>query len=128
MKKIILLNVFLAVAIISFAQSIGASPADRNIKNATVVSSIHLGTYELYSGIPSMYMGILILQSQGKYKVAFSHDESNFEIGDYSFHPDTNSFEWKTGLFKNNNWGGKVTTEGNKIRIRFNRATYADSK
>ena len=88
----------------------------------------HLGKYELYSGIPSMYIGHLVLLTGGKYKVALSTDEANYEFGNYSFDASTNTIEWQNGLFKNNNWKGKlVNTSGNNFRIEFNKVTFADS-
>lgn len=91
-------------------------------------TNLHLGKYELYSGIPTMYIGHIIMMAGGKYKVAFDTDENNYAPGTYSFHQDTNTIEWISGMFKNNNWGGKlVTRPGNGYRIEFNKASYADS-
>ena len=102
------------------------------IKNATSTLpgevSLHLGRYELYSGIPTMYLGHIIILADGRYKVAFSSDEDNYEIGAYVFHPETKSIEWKTGMFKNNRWSGKlISSPANGFRIEFNKITYADS-
>lgn len=105
------------------SQAQTAPPSNRNTK--LVTSSNTIGKYAWYSGIPSMYMGVLILQEDGKYKVSLSNDESNFELGTYKFNTETNSIEWLTGLFKNNNWAGKITIPDNKVRIQFNRASYA---
>ena len=92
-------------------------------------TSLHLGKYELYSGIPSMYLGHLILLNDGKYKVAFSTDETNYETGNYTFHEDTGTIEWLTGMFRNQGWGGKVLNNTNKVfRIEFNKATYAETQ
>lgn len=94
-----------------------------------VVSSLHLGRYEFYSGIPSMYLGHLILLPDGKYKVAFDTDENNYdESGRYIFHEDTQTIEWTAGMFRNNNWGGKFIKTDNGFRIEFNKAGYAESK
>lgn len=88
----------------------------------------HLGKYDLYSGIPSMYIGHLVLMTGGKYKVALSTDETNYEFGNYTFDASTNTIEWQNGLFKNNNWKGKlVNTSGNIFRIEFGKVTYAES-
>lgn len=88
----------------------------------------HLGKYDLYSGIPTMYIGHLELLSGGVYKVALSTDENNYEFGKYKFDAATSNIEWVTGLFKNNSWKGKlVNTEGNSFRIVFNKVTFADS-
>lgn len=93
------------------------------------VSSLHLGRYELYSGLPSMYLGHFLLLADGRYKVAFDNDEANYdETGTYLFHEDTQTIEWLGGMFKSNNWGGKlIRKEGNTYRIEFNKATFADS-
>lgn len=87
----------------------------------------HLGNYELYSGIPTMYIGHFILLGNGKYKVAFDTDPENYdETGIYSFHADTNTIEWISGMFKNNNWGGKFVKKDNGYRIEFNKASYGE--
>ena len=92
--------------------------------------SLHLGRYEIYAGVPSMYIGHMILQENGRYKVAFNTDEDNYdEMGRYVYHPETNTIEWQFGMFKNNNWGGKVVTkESGRIRIEFNPTSYAELK
>lgn len=88
----------------------------------------HLGRYDLYSGIPTMYIGHCIILGGGKYKVALSTDESNYENGEYTFNKETNSFDWETGLFHRNSWKGKLINKGgNSFRIEFNKATFADS-
>ncbi|MEO8171554.1 MAG: hypothetical protein ABI581_00670 [Sediminibacterium sp.] len=91
--------------------------------------ALHLGRYELYSGIPSIYLGHFILLANGKYKVAFDTDEENYdERGTYVWHSDTNTIEWQAGMFYSNNWGGKLTKTEKGFRIQFNKATYGDSK
>ena len=90
-------------------------------------SKLHLGMYEFYSGIPTMYIGHVILLSGGKYKVAFSTAENDYEIGLYLFHEDTSTIEWLTGMFKHNNWGGKLVNRLGSYRIEFNYASYANS-
>lgn len=92
-------------------------------------NGLHLGRYELYSGIPTMYIGHLVLLKDGKYKVAFNTDEDNYdESGMYTFHADTNTIEWVSGMFRNNNWGGKLIKKDGSFRIEFNKASYAESK
>lgn len=95
----------------------------------TAASSLRLGRYELYSGLPSMYLGHFLLLADGRYKVAFDNDEANYdETGTYLFHEDAQTIEWLGGMFKSNNWGGKLTRkEGNTCRIEFNKVTFADS-
>ena len=88
----------------------------------------HLGKYDLYSGIPSMYIGHLVLLTGGKYKVALSTDEDNYELGSYTFDAATNTIEWQSGLFKNNSWKGKLLNpSGNNFKIEFNKVTFAES-
>lgn len=95
----------------------------------TAVSSLRLGRYELYSGLPSMYLGHFLLLADGRYKVAFDNDEADYdETGTYLFHEDTQTIEWLGGMFKSNNWDGKfIRKEGNTCRIEFNKVTFADS-
>jgi len=90
-------------------------------------NSLHLGKYDLYSGIPTMYIGHIVLLGDGKYKVAFGTDENNYEIGNYSFDAASNNIAWLTGLFKNKAWSGKITKPGSAFRIEFNSVTYAES-
>jgi hypothetical protein len=94
-----------------------------------VSPNLHLGRYELYSGIPSMYLGHLVLLADGRYKIAFDNDEDNYdESGKYRFDENTSTIEWLSGMFKNNNWGGKlIKKDGTGYRIEFNKATFADS-
>lgn len=120
---------------VSFAQSVykttGAQPVTvaQNITTFGAFEELHLGRYELYAGIPAMNIGHVILLNNGKYKVAFSTDEDNYdETGTYIFHPDTNTIEWTAGMFKNNNWGGKMVKKDKGFRIEFNKSAYAESK
>lgn len=95
----------------------------------TETGDLHLGRYELYSGIPSIYLGHFILLPNGKYKVAFNTDEENYdERGTYVFHKDTDTIEWQAGMFHSNSWGGKIVKTEKGFRIQFNKATYGDSK
>ena len=118
---------------IGFAQtkSTVQAPARNAVPNIvtkpTGTSAPHLGRYELYSGIPTIYIGNVVLLANGKYKVAFSTAEDDYEIGRYTYHADTNTIEWLSGMFKNNNWRGKLTSSEKGFRIEFNSATYADS-
>lgn len=98
------------------------------VENKT--NGLRLGRYELYAGVPSIYLGHMILQENGKYKVAFNTDEDNYdEMGRYVFHAETNTIEWQFGIFRNNNWGGKVVTKENgSIRIEFTPTSYAEIK
>lgn len=96
----------------------------------TKTAGLRLGRYEIYAGVPSIYLGHMILQENGKYKVAFNTDEDNYdEMGRYVYHPETNSIEWQFGMFRNNNWGGKIVTKENgAIRIEFTPTSYAELK
>lgn len=89
---------------------------------------IQLGKYELFSGIPPMYIGHIYLMPAGKYKVAFGTDEDNYEFGTYTYNTNTKSIQWLSGLFRNKGWTGKMTTKpGGGNRIEFNKATYAEA-
>jgi len=90
---------------------------------------LRLGKYNIYSGIPSMYIGRFELKPGGQYIVALSSDEDSYATGTYQYNPATNTIEWKTGFFWQKKWGGKITnlaSSGN-IRIQFSRVTYGDS-
>ena len=118
---------------IGFAQTKNANqvPARNALPSITArpveTNGPHLGRYELYSGIPTIYIGNVVLLANGKYKVALSTAEDDYEIGRYTFHADTNTIEWLSGMFKNNNWRGKLINTEKGFRIEFNGATYADS-
>ena len=86
----------------------------------------HLGMYELYSGTPTIYLGHLVLMADGKYKLAFSTDEENYEIGKYVYHPETNTIEWLSGMFRRKEWDGKIINKGSSSRIEFAKTTYAE--
>lgn len=118
-----------------FAQSAKTTthPAPQATKIAAparkLIEGPELGRYELYSGIPSMHIGHFILLENGRYKVAFETDEDNYdETGTFALHSDTNTIEWLGGMFRNNNWGGKLVKKDGHIRIEFNPATYGDHK
>ena len=85
-----------------------------------------LRRYELYAGIPTIYLGHFILQSNGKYKVAFSTDEADYENGTYAYHPESNSIEWLSGLFKNKSWSGKLVKKSGGYRIEFSSTTFGE--
>ena len=76
---------------------------------------------------PTGHFPHLVLLKDGKYKLAFSTDEENYENGSYIFHSDTDSIEWLNGLFKNKNWGGKLVNRGAAFRIELNKTPYAES-
>lgn len=89
---------------------------------------LHLGRYDLYSGIPTMYLGHIILLQEGKYKVAFSTDEDNYATGTYVFHAASSVIEWLSGMCLSNGWSGKFSKKGaNSYHIDFNKATFADT-
>lgn len=96
----------------------------------TETAALHLGRYELFSGIPSMNIGHFVLLQDGKYKVAFSDDQHvDYENGTYLFHPETNTIEWLSGLFHNNRWAGKIVAKNSySYRIEFNKVTFGDSR
>jgi hypothetical protein len=86
-----------------------------------------LGKYELYAGIPSTYLGHIVLMAGGKYKVAFSTDETDYETGNYTYHPDTNSIEWLSGLAKRKDWNGRLIKKAGGYRIEFTKTTFAEN-
>lgn len=95
---------------------------------ADPAADLHLGRYELYSGVPSIYIGHFILLPNGHYKIAFDNDEANYdESGRYVYHKTTSTIEWVSGMFKNNNWGGKFSKTDKGYHIQFNKATFGDS-
>ncbi len=97
--------------------------------DTTETGKLKLGVYKIYSGIPSMYIGHFELKQGGNYIVALSSDENGYATGTYTYHPDTNTIEWKTGFFWQKKWGGKLTNpSANTTHIEFNRATFADSQ
>lgn len=111
-----------------------ASAANAGTVNTIVAENktagLRPGRYEIYAGVPSIYLGHMILQENGKYKVAFNTDEDNYdEMGRYVYHPETNTIEWQFGMFRNNNWGGKIVRMENGVtRIEFTPTSYAELK
>lgn len=86
-----------------------------------------LGRYDLYSGIPTVYLGHIVLLADGIYKVAFSSDGTDYETGKYAFHAQTASIEWLSGLFMNKGWSGKIIKKSGGFRIEFNKTTFAEN-
>jgi hypothetical protein len=134
MKRVKYLVCFLSVAAIITAAVAQETIVNNAEKNTTALapeppSELHLGRYELYSGIPTMYLGHFILLPNGKYKIAFDTDETNYdESGRYTYNKNTDTIEWVSGMFKNNNWGGKISKTEKGYRIQFNKVTYGDGK
>ena len=92
-----------------------------------VITQELTGKYAIYSGVQKTYIGHFILFTDGSYKVALSSAEDIYGNGAYVFQSDTHIIQWKSGLFYNNNWTGKLfTIDENAPRIRFNSQTYAD--
>lgn len=85
------------------------------------------GRYDLYSGIPTVYLGTLVMMEGGKYKVAFSTDENDFETGTYAFHSETSGIEWLSGLCKRKEWSGKLIKKEAGYRIELNKSTFAEN-
>jgi len=64
----------------------------------------------------------------GKYKVAFNTDEENYdETGTYALHNNENTIEWLSGMFKNNNWGGKLVKKENGYGIEFSKNHFLET-
>jgi hypothetical protein len=85
------------------------------------------GRYDLYSGIPTVYLGTLVMMEGGKYKVSFSTDENDFESGTYAYHAESTSIEWMSGLFKRKEWSGKLIKKEAGYRIELNKSTFAEN-
>jgi hypothetical protein len=104
-----------------------SSKATTAAKPAPQQSGPWLGRYELYSGIPTIYIGHFILLPNGKYKVAFDTAPEDYdETGRYAYHADTNTIEWISGMFFNNNWHGKMVQKDGGYRVEFNKASYGE--
>lgn len=85
------------------------------------------GRYDLYSGIPTVYLGTLVMMEGGKYKVAFSTDENDFETGTYAYRSETSGIEWLSGLCKRKEWSGKLIKKEAGYRIELNKSTFAEN-
>ncbi len=88
-------------------------------------ATLKLGGYNIFSGIPSMYIGHFELKEGGNYIVALSSDDNSYATGTYTFNAATSTIEWKTGFFWQKKWGGKLISDSH---IEFNKSTYGDSK
>lgn len=86
-----------------------------------------LGKYELFSGIPTVYIGHIVIMKDGKYKIAFGTDEAAYENGSYKYNSATDSIEWLTGLFQRKQWKGKLVKKSGGYRIEFNKTTFAET-
>jgi hypothetical protein len=85
------------------------------------------GKYDLFSGIPTVYIGHIVIMKDGKYKVAFGTDETAYENGTYKYNSATDSIEWLTGLFQRKEWKGKLVKKAGGYRIEFNKTTFAET-
>lgn len=134
-KKITCFTAMLLFACTGFSQvkktTVPVTATQVTVKSKTEAPSPvpHTGRYELYSGVPTLYIGHVIMLDNGKYKVAFDTDENNYdETGTYRYHADTQTIEWISGMFFNNNWKGKFVSKDGGYRIEFNKSSYAESK
>lgn len=109
----------------SQAKSITATSTQRT--DETMAAKGVTGRYDLYSGIPTVYLGTLVMMDGGKYKVSFSTDENDFESGTYAYHAGSTSIEWLSGLFKRKEWGGKLIKKEAGYRIELNKSTFAEN-
>jgi hypothetical protein len=85
------------------------------------------GKYELFSGIPTVYIGHMVIMKDGKYKVAFGTDETAYENGTFRYNSTNDSIEWLTGLFQRKQWKGKLIKKSGGYRIEFNKTTFAET-
>lgn len=129
-QYIICLGILFSVAQQGFSQatkSAAKAIISKVAAPAVKETFLHLGRYDLFSGIPTVYLGHLVLLADGKYKLAFGTDEENYENGKYIFHPETDTIEWLSGMFKRKDWDGKLTNKGTSFRIEFAKNTYAET-
>ena len=126
------LFIFLGLLFISTTSSVGVNKefVGLNMKSIKLnqKKSVELGTYLIYSGIPSTYIGKLVIMKDNLYKVSVIPNDDLFDTGGvFLYESETNTIVWKTGLCKINNWNGNIDnkTKG-KDRIVFNKATYAE--
>ena len=125
-----LIFTFLLVIFLEFAYARVQTSGYLRIGNTDTTSiPLRLGKYNIYSGIPTMYIGKFELKAGGQYIVALSSDEDSYATGTYLYNSATSTIEWKTGFFWQKKWGGKITSSGSSgnIRIQFNRVTYGDA-
>ena len=125
-----LIFTFLLVGFLEFAYSRVQTSGYTGIGNTDTTSiPLRLGKYNIYSGIPTMYIGKFELKAGGQYIVALSSDEDSYATGTYLYNSATSTIEWKTGFFWQKKWGGKITNSASSgnIRIQFNRVTYGDA-
>ncbi len=117
------------IAFLLFVQTGFTQPANSGTAavNTGTAESTVLGKYDLYSGIPSVYLGHIVIMKDGKYKVAFGTDENAYETGSYKYHADTNTIEWTSGLFYRKAWKGKLIKKSGGYRIELNSTTFAES-
>jgi hypothetical protein len=85
------------------------------------------GKYDLFSGIPTVYIGHIVIMKEGKYKVAFGTDETAYENGTYKYNSTNDSIEWLTGLFQRKQWKGRLVKKSGGYRIEFNKTTFAET-
>jgi len=90
--------------------------------------SLQVGTYLIYSGIPSTYIGKLVLMKDNTYKVSLIPNDDLFDTGGtFLYQPEDKTILWKSGLCKINKWNGNLVNKNKeKDRIVFNKATYAE--
>ena len=90
--------------------------------------SLQMGTYLIYSGIPSTYIGKLVLMKDNSYKVSLIPNDDLFDTGGtFLYQPEDKTILWKSGLCKINKWNGNLVNKNReKDRIVFNKATYAE--
>lgn len=126
------LFIFLGFLFITTTSTVGVNNKLDGINSTSVKlkqgKSVELGTYLIYSGIPSTYIGKLVIMKDNLYKVSVIPNDDLYDTGGmFVYESETNTIVWKTGLCKINNWNGNIdnTTKG-KDRIVFNKATYAE--
>lgn len=120
---------FLAITNTSYTGVNGGFVPTKSISSKLMSGkSLELGTYQIYSGIPSTYIGKLVLMKDNTYKVSVIPNDDMYDSGGtYLYEAESNTIAWKSGLCKINNWNGNiVNSPKGKYRIVFNKATYAE--
>jgi hypothetical protein len=89
-----------------------------------------LGRYKIFSwgrvGTPPLYLGAVILEEGGKYKVLLNGDKPGGE-GKYEYDAARKAVVWKEGPYKDDGFGGEFTIEreGKTHKIRLKKTTIA---
>lgn len=127
-KYIAGIALFLCMMQAGFSQSaVKPATAAANVQADKTPEYPFEGKYDLFSGIPTVYIGNIVIMKDGKYKVAFGTNEDAYEKGTYKYNAATDSIEWITGLFQRKQWKGRLVKKPGGYRIEFNKTTFAET-